>query len=168
MSRTFIIGSRGSKLALWQAEHVRQRLEASRPGVSVRIEIIKTSGDISRDVSLSVIGGQGAFTKEIEHALLDERVDIAVHSLKDLPTVLADGLALAAITEREDVRDALVLPASALPLFASAYETAHSAGETYLAADAAHMAALAAGGPEESLGWTRRGLELAERDEGAA
>lgn len=119
MSRTFIIGSRGSKLALWQAEHVRERLEAMRPGVAVRIEVIKTSGDIVNDVPLSVIGGQGAFTKEIEHALLDGRVDIAVHSLKDLPTVLPDELTLAAITEREDVRDALVLPASAASATAS-------------------------------------------------
>lgn len=113
MTRTYRIGSRGSKLALWQAEHVRVRLEAARPGARVEIEIIKTSGDVVRDLPLSVIGGQGVFTREIEHALLEGRVDIAVHSLKDLPTVLADGLALSAITAREDVRDALVLPAGA-------------------------------------------------------
>lgn len=107
MSRRYIIGSRGSKLALWQAEWVKSRLEAA--GAEVEIEIIKTSGDVIRDLPLTVIGGQGVFTKEIEQALLDGRVDIAVHSLKDLPTTLADGLVLAAITEREDARDALVL-----------------------------------------------------------
>jgi hydroxymethylbilane synthase len=106
----FVIGSRGSKLALWQAEWVRARLAEARPGVEVRIEIVKTSGDVLHDVSLKVIGGQGAFTKELEEALLGGRIDIAVHSLKDLPTVLPEALHLAAVTEREDVRDALVLP----------------------------------------------------------
>lgn len=109
MSRVFRIGSRGSKLALWQAEWVRVRLEAARPGVQVCVEVIKTEGDARRDVPLSVIGGRGVFTKEIEQALLDNRVDIAVHSLKDLPTVVPDGLLLAATPEREDARDALVL-----------------------------------------------------------
>ncbi|MGH9945097.1 MAG: hydroxymethylbilane synthase, partial [Pyrinomonadaceae bacterium] len=112
MSKKLVIGSRGSKLALWQAEWVKGRLEEMRPGVEVRIEIIKTSGDVMRDVPLSVIGGQGVFTKELEEALLGERIDIAVHSLKDLPTVLPDGLAITAVTEREDARDALVLPDS--------------------------------------------------------
>ena len=109
----FVIGSRGSKLALWQAEWVRARLAGARPGVEVRIEIVKTSGDVLRDAPLSVIGGQGAFTKELEEALLGGRVDIAVHSLKDLPTVLPDGLRVTAVTEREDPRDALVLRADA-------------------------------------------------------
>lgn len=111
MSAALTIGSRGSKLALWQAEWVRARLRESHPGLEVRVEIIKTSGDVRRDVPLSVIAGQGAFTKEIEQALLDGRVDIAVHSLKDLPTILPEALTLAAVTEREDVRDALVLRA---------------------------------------------------------
>jgi hydroxymethylbilane synthase len=105
----FIIGSRGSKLALWQAEWVRTRLEALHPGADVRIEIIKTSGDALRDVPLAVIGGRGVFTKELEEALLDGRIDVAVHSLKDLPTTIPEGLSLTAITEREDARDALVL-----------------------------------------------------------
>src|SRR5919112_3767643 len=109
----FVIGSRGSKLALWQAEWVRSRLSALRPGVEVRIEIVKTSGDVLRDAPLSVIGGQGAFTKELEEALLGGRIDIAVHSLKDLPTVLPGSLRIAAVTEREDPRDALVLRADA-------------------------------------------------------
>ncbi len=110
MKSHFTIGSRGSRLALWQAEWVRTRLGELRPGVEVRVEIYKTTGDIHRDVPLAVIGGKGAFTKELEEALLDARIDIAVHSLKDLPTTLPDGLTIAAVPEREDPRDALVLP----------------------------------------------------------
>jgi hydroxymethylbilane synthase len=109
MTTRVCIGSRGSKLALWQANWVRESLEALDPGVEARVEIIKTTGDVHGDVPLSVIGGQGAFTKELEQALLDGRVDIAVHSLKDLPTVIPRGLYIPAITEREDARDALVL-----------------------------------------------------------
>ena len=105
MSRSLVIGSRGSKLALWQAEAVRQRL---LPQNDVRIEIIKTTGDVKND-PLSVIGGKGVFTKELEDALLDGRIDMAVHSLKDLPTILPEGLSISAICEREDPRDALVL-----------------------------------------------------------
>jgi hydroxymethylbilane synthase len=112
--KEIIIGSRGSKLALWQSEWVKARLEALEPGVSVRIEIIKTTGDVRLDVPLSVIGGQGAFTKELEVALLDRRVDVAVHSLKDLPTVTPGGLSITATPEREDPRDALVLRAGAV------------------------------------------------------
>ena len=104
MSRQLVIGSRGSKLALWQAEHARHRLA----GFDVRIEVIKTTGDVKRD-PLSVIGGKGVFTKELEDALLDHRIDIAVHSLKDLPTILPHELTISAICEREDVRDALVV-----------------------------------------------------------
>jgi hydroxymethylbilane synthase len=105
-----VIGSRGSKLALWQSEWVKSRLEALDPQLQVTIEIIKTSGDKLTDLPLSVIGGKGVFTKELEEALLVDHVDIAVHSLKDLPTVLPSGLTIGAICEREDVRDALVLP----------------------------------------------------------
>jgi len=112
MSRPLIIGSRGSKLALWQAEQARARLRALNPQLEVHIEIIKTTGDVKSD-PLSVIGGKGVFTKELEDALLDGRIDIAVHSLKDLPTILPDGLSIAAICEREDARDALVLRAGA-------------------------------------------------------
>ena len=110
MSRTLVIGSRGSKLALWQAEHARERLLQLNPQIDIRIEIIKTTGDVKKD-PLSVIGGKGVFTKELEDALLDGRIDIAVHSLKDLPTILPDGLSISAICEREDARDALVLAA---------------------------------------------------------
>jgi hydroxymethylbilane synthase len=106
-----VIGSRGSKLALWQSEWVKARLEALDPSARVRIEIFKTSGDVMRDVPLATIGGQGAFTKELEVALLKRRVNIAVHSLKDLPTVTPEGLTIAAVPEREDPRDALVLRA---------------------------------------------------------
>jgi hydroxymethylbilane synthase len=111
-SKSVIIGSRGSKLALWQAEWVKKRLEAVNPRLVVEIEIIKTEGDKRKDVPLSVIGGQGAFTKELEQALLDQRIDLAVHSLKDLPTILAEDLLIAAISEREDPRDALVWKAN--------------------------------------------------------
>lgn len=108
MPRPLVIGSRGSKLALWQAEQARQRLQALDPQIEISIEIIKTTGDVKSD-PLSVIGGKGVFTKELEDALLDRRIDIAVHSLKDLPTILPEGLAISAICEREDARDALVL-----------------------------------------------------------
>lgn len=108
MSRPLIIGSRGSKLALWQAEQARARLQSLNPQLDVNIEIIKTTGDVKND-PLSVIGGKGVFTKELEDALLDGRIDLAVHSLKDLPTILPDGLSISAIGEREDPRDALVL-----------------------------------------------------------
>ena len=108
MARPLVIGSRGSKLALWQAEQARDRLRSLNPTIDIRIEIIKTTGDVKND-PLSVIGGKGVFTKELEDALLDERIDIAVHSLKDLPTTLPERLAISAVCEREDARDALVL-----------------------------------------------------------
>ncbi len=98
-----VIGSRGSQLALWQARHI-----ASLLNVETRIEIIKTTGDKIQDVPLSQVGGKGLFTKEIEEALLDRRIDLAVHSLKDMPSELPAGLILAAIPEREDPRDALI------------------------------------------------------------
>ena len=100
------IGSRGSKLALWQANWIAGRLkEAGQPA---RIQIIKTTGDKIQDVALSMVGTKGLFTKEIEEALLDGRIDVAVHSLKDMPTELPAGLTLVAIPEREEVRDAVV------------------------------------------------------------
>lgn len=109
MRERLTIGSRGSKLALWQAEWTKGRLEEIHPGLEVSLEIIKTTGDVLKHEPLAVIGGKGVFTKELEDALLDGRIDLAVHSLKDLPTALPDGLVIAAITEREDTRDALVL-----------------------------------------------------------
>jgi hydroxymethylbilane synthase len=108
MKDHLVIGSRGSKLALTQARMIKTSLEALQPSLSIQIEIVKTSGDASTD-PLSVIGGKGVFTKELEDALLDRRIDLAVHSLKDLPTILPEGLVIAAICKREDPRDALVL-----------------------------------------------------------
>lgn len=103
-----IIGSRGSKLALAQANWVKERLESLRPDLELKIVVIKTSGDLFTEAPLSQIGGKGLFTKEIEEALLAHKIDLAVHSLKDLPTVLPKGLCLAAVSEREDARDAFV------------------------------------------------------------
>jgi len=111
MKSRFTIGSRGSRLALWQAEWVKTALETNFTNFIFTIEIIKTSGDSMKDAPLAVIGGQGVFVKEIENALIEGRIDLAVHSLKDLPTAIPDALCLAAITEREDPRDALVLRA---------------------------------------------------------
>src|SRR3954452_14225999 len=98
------IGSRGSQLALWQANHISSLLRAR--GYEVEIEIIHTTGDKITDVALAKVGTKGMFTKEIEEALAAGRVDLAVHSLKDLPTELPNGFEIAAITERQDPRDA--------------------------------------------------------------
>src|SRR5213594_3479690 len=100
------IGSRGSQLALWQANHVAGLLRGQ--GHEVEIEVIKTTGDKITEVALSKVGTKGMFTKEIEEALAEKRIDLAVHSLKDLPTELAREFALAAILPREDARDAFV------------------------------------------------------------
>jgi hydroxymethylbilane synthase len=100
------IGTRGSQLARWQADWVRARL--AEHGVSAEIVVIKTQGDADIDRPLHELEGTGFFTKEIEDALLDERIDVAVHSLKDLPTSLPRGLALAAIPRRHDPRESLV------------------------------------------------------------
>ena len=101
-----VIGSRGSQLALWQARHIADCLH--RLGAETRLEIIKTTGDKITDVPLAQVGGKGLFTKEIEEALLAGSIDLAVHSLKDMPTALPQGLTLAAIPPREDPRDALI------------------------------------------------------------
>ncbi|MBC8029624.1 MAG: hydroxymethylbilane synthase [Pyrinomonadaceae bacterium] len=108
MKDRIVIGSRGSKLALTQAAIVKAQLLLLNPSLQVSVEIIKTSGDVSAE-PLSVIGGKGVFTRELEEALVDRRIDIAVHSLKDLPTLIPEQLAIAAICKREDPRDALVL-----------------------------------------------------------
>jgi hydroxymethylbilane synthase len=101
-----VIGSRGSKLALWQANHVAAQLQAR--GHQTRIEIIQTTGDKITDVALSKVGTKGLFTKEIEEALLAGTIDLAVHSAKDMPTDLPDGLVLSAFPERQDPRDAVI------------------------------------------------------------
>jgi len=100
------IGSRGSQLALWQANHIASLLKAN--GHHVEIEIIRTTGDKIADIALSQVGTKGMFTKEIEEALAEGRVHLAVHSLKDLPTEVPPGFELAAITRREDPRDVLL------------------------------------------------------------
>jgi hydroxymethylbilane synthase len=101
-----VIGSRGSQLALWQANFIQDKLRAR--GFETRIEIIKTTGDKITDVPLAQVGSKGLFTKEIEEALLDHSIDLAVHSLKDLPTELPEGLTIAAVPIRADARDAIV------------------------------------------------------------
>jgi len=105
-SRLLKIGTRGSALALWQTEWVRERLHGAGHETE-RVEI-RTTGDMVQDVPLSRIGGRALFTKQIDDALLEGRIDLAVHSLKDLPTTLPGGIVLAAVAEREDSSDALV------------------------------------------------------------
>jgi hydroxymethylbilane synthase len=100
------IGSRGSQLALWQANHIADQLRSR--GHQAEIEVIKTTGDKITDVALSKVGAKGMFTKEIEEALLARQIDLAVHSLKDLPTEIESEFEIAAITRREDPRDAFV------------------------------------------------------------
>ena len=102
------LGTRGSTLALAQARWVKTQIEERRPESKVEIVVLKTSGDRFIDASLQAIGGKGLFTKELEDALLRNEIDLAVHSLKDLPTEMAQGLALVAVPEREDARDVLV------------------------------------------------------------
>src|SRR5262245_22428009 len=118
MKRRLVIGSRGSKLALVQAEFIKDKLESLAPDVELHIEIIKTTGDVKTE-PLTIIGGKGVFTKELEEALLDGRINIAVHSLKDLPTIIPDSLALTAICEREDARDALIIRKDVAKVFSS-------------------------------------------------
>ncbi len=107
MKQNITIGTRGSQLALWQAEYVRKRLNHHFPDRSIERKVIKTTGDRITDRSLVGLG-KGVFTKEIEIALLDETIDLAVHSMKDLPTELPDGLCIAALPVRADPRDVLV------------------------------------------------------------
>lgn len=109
---TLRIGTRGSALALAQAYETRARLMQAHalPEEAFEIVVIKTSGDQIQDRPLSEVGGKGLFTKEIEDAMLDGRIDLAVHSSKDMPTVLPDGLILSAFLPREDVRDAFISP----------------------------------------------------------
>ena len=102
------IATRGSPLALWQAEHVKARLEALHPDLGVSLLTMKTRGDKLLDAPLAKVGGKGLFVKELEAGLLDGRADLAVHSLKDVPVQFPDGLELALVMEREDPRDAFV------------------------------------------------------------
>ena len=104
---TLKIATRGSKLALWQANHVKRTLEAARPGLTVELVPIKTRGDKITDRPLAAIGGKALFVKEIQQALYDRVADVAVHSMKDVPAEQASGLCMAAVSERADPRDAL-------------------------------------------------------------
>jgi hydroxymethylbilane synthase len=108
MSRTIRIGTRGSALALWQAHHVEALIKSQPDAPPVELVRIRTEGDVRTDVPLWQIGGRAFFTKEIDKALLGNEIDIAVHSLKDLSTVLESGIELAAALVREDPRDALI------------------------------------------------------------
>ncbi|MFO7727754.1 MAG: hydroxymethylbilane synthase [Desulfonatronovibrio sp.] len=106
--KKIIIATRGSKLALWQAEHIGSRLRGRYPGLEVELLKIKTTGDKIQDVPLAKVGGKGLFVKEIEEAILDGRAHIAVHSMKDVPAVLPDGLKLGVIPKRESRYDLLL------------------------------------------------------------
>ncbi len=112
MGRRIIIGTRGSKLALWQAEWVASALSMRHPELVIEINKIKTTGDKILDVPLAKVGGKGLFVKEIEESLLAGKSDIAVHSMKDVPSDMPEGLHLKVICKREDPRDALVAPKS--------------------------------------------------------
>ena len=107
-TKKIIIGTRGSELALWQSNWIAAELRRLHPSFAIETTVIKTTGDKILDSPLSKIGDKGLFTKEIENALLDDSIDLAVHSLKDVPTKLAGGLMIGAITEREDVRDVFI------------------------------------------------------------
>ena len=106
--RSLVLGTRGSRLAVWQAEWVQARLKEIAPDVTVTLQRIKTSGDKILDVPLAKIGGKGLFVKEIEDSLLQGTIDLAVHSMKDVPTALPEGLDIVCVPEREDPRDALI------------------------------------------------------------
>jgi hydroxymethylbilane synthase len=108
MKNKVVIRTRGSKLALWQAEWVKSELQRMNPGLEVELNKIKTTGDKILDVPLAKVGGKGLFVKEIEEALLRGEADLAVHSMKDVPTEFPEGLHLAVICEREDPRDAFI------------------------------------------------------------
>lgn len=125
MKNKLRIGTRGSRLALAQTGMIRAALSQLYPAIDFQIEIIKTTGDKLKTAPLTLIGGQGVFTKELQDALLDNRIDIAVHSLKDLPTITPERLTLAAIPERENPCDALLLPLHKKPEIALSPDTHH-------------------------------------------
>lgn len=120
MKNTLTIGARGSQLALTQTRMVADALQHANPGLSISIQTFQTTGDRVTDAPLMSFGGQGVFVKELERALLAGEIDLAVHSLKDLPTLIPEGLLIAATPERADVRDALIsrhgIPLAALPI----------------------------------------------------
>lgn len=106
--QTIVLGSRGSKLALWQTNYIKGLLEAAAPEYDYRVEVVHTKGDKILDVALSKIGDKGLFTKELERALLDGSVDLCVHSMKDMPTVLPEGLSIQGVPVRANPADVLV------------------------------------------------------------
>lgn len=112
MKQTLRIGTRGSQLALWQARWVQTALMDRFPDLAVELSVIKTQGDKILDVPLAQVGGKGLFVKEIEEALLDNRIDLAVHSMKDMPAEVPDGLIIGAVPQRENPFDALISKAS--------------------------------------------------------
>ena len=107
LKHKIIVGSRGSDLALWQANFIKNELQQKNKNLAVEIKIIKTKGDRILDVALSKIGDRSLFTKELEIELLNKKIDLAVHSLKDLQTEIPDGLKLSAVTKRHNVQDVL-------------------------------------------------------------
>ncbi|MGB9500306.1 MAG: hydroxymethylbilane synthase [Dissulfuribacterales bacterium] len=120
MKSIITIGTRGSQLALWQANWVKSAIAKHHPSLAVTLEIIKTKGDKILDVPLAKVGGKGLFVKEIEEALIDGRIDLAVHSMKDMPADIPDGLCIGAVPEREIPNDVLIsrnnLTLSSLPI----------------------------------------------------
>ena len=134
------LASRGSTLALWQAHHIQALLHGLYPDADVGIEVLHTTGDRISDVPLAMIGDRGLFTKEVDAALLDGRAHVAVHSYKDVPTQLPDGLTLAAVLEREDPRDAF-LPAPGRPPSLAALDSGARVGTSSLRRRALLLAA---------------------------
>ncbi|MCE0491659.1 hydroxymethylbilane synthase [Pantoea sp. Mb-10] len=108
LNKIFRIATRQSPLALWQAQYVQQRLMAAHPGLRVELVPMVTKGDIILDTPLAKVGGKGLFVKELEQAMLENRADLAVHSMKDVPVAFPEGLGLVTICERDDPRDAFV------------------------------------------------------------
>ena len=117
LKQKIIIGSRGSELALWQSNFIKKELEKKNKNVFVEIKIIKTKGDKILDVALSKIGDRSLFTKELEIALLNKKIDLAVHSLKDLQTEIPKGLKLAAVTKRHNVQDVIIARKRGVTIF---------------------------------------------------
>ncbi len=114
MKKTITIGTRGSKLALWQANFIKSEIERLFPDIDVELKIIKTTGDQITDRPLAMVGGKGLFVKEIENDLLNNQIDLAVHSMKDMPGQLPEGLVIGAIPERENPFDVLIAKESCL------------------------------------------------------
>ncbi len=114
MKKTISIGTRGSKLALWQANFIKSEIEYLFPDINVELKIIKTTGDKITDRPLAMVGGKGLFVKEIENDLLNNKIDLAVHSMKDMPGQMPEGLIIGAIPERENPFDVLIAKESCL------------------------------------------------------